>query len=150
MPLKHYRRSYFIDPESFEQAELIVQAQKKMKPALYTLAISVFTRFIHDRDVDVSRGYFKFASIMGYSQADRSPQVHELWEGMAQAYGRDAAASDTIHRVLGTICMICVAKDPRKWVYVEDEDKKQKLSLDKIPDPNQYFIGKYTLPKKKR
>lgn len=150
MPLKHYCRNYFIDPDSFERADIIIQAKKKMKPELYTLALTVFTSFIHDRDEDVSRGYFKFASIMGYTRADRSPLVHELWEGMANTYGRDEAADDMIHRILGTICMICVAKDPRKWVYVEDEDKQKKISLDKVPDPNQYFIGNYKLPKKKR
>ena len=147
MPLKHYKRQFFIDPEKFEEANLIKVAKKKMGSELYELAEKIFTKYIQERDVDKSAGYFKFAFIMGTTNAQRSEEVRKLWEGMSKKYGRDEASDDSIHRILGTICMICVAKDPRKWVYVEDEDKRYKLSMDKVPDPNQYFIGDYKIPK---
>ena len=150
MPLRHYRRAFFIDPDKFEHSDLLISARQKMGSDLYDLAFHVFTTFIAHQDAERSAGFFKFAFIVGEQSAQHFPDVKALWNGMLHAYGRGDAADDAIHRILGTICMICVARDPRRWVYVEDEDKHQKLACDKIPEPNQYFIGQYRMPRKRR
>ena len=147
MPLKHYSRRFFVDPDKFEESEFIRVAKKKMGKELYDLAVSVFSEFIRNQDKDKSGGYFIFASIMGIHNYQKCLAIRQLWNGMTEKYGNTEEADDTIHRVLGTICMICVARDPRRWIYVEDEDKRLKLSLDKVPEPNKYFIGDYKVPK---
>ena len=150
MPLRHYQKAFFVDPSSFEESEFVRIAKKKMGEKLYNMAVRVFSDFIATREEEKSKGYFVFASIVGHNGSASKHDVDYLWQRMIEIYGKDEAADDTIHRVLGTICMICVAKDKRKWVYVEDADKNLKLSKDKIPDPNQYFIGDYKIPKPKR
>lgn len=150
MPLKNSQRSYFIDAESFENSEFVRVAKKKIGIKLYDMAIRVFSEFIASRDESKSKGYFVFAAIVGRNGQASKHDVDYLWQRMIEIYGKDEVADDTIHRVLGTICMICVARDPRKWVYVEDADKSSKLAKDKIPDPNQYFISDYKLPKPKK
>lgn len=150
MPLRHYQKAYFVDPDAFENSEFLKVARKKMGQPLYDKAVQIFSDFIATRDKDKSGGYFIFASVVGNHGGAPKEDIDSLWSQMIDKYGKSEEADDTIHRVLGTICMVCVARDPRKWVYVEDADKQSKLSNDKIPEPNKYFIGDYSMPKKRR
>ncbi len=148
MPLRHSERTFFIDPELLEKSDFIITAQKKMSMPTYDMAVRIFTEFISSREESKSGGYFQFAHIVGHSGQATKKDVDHLWERMMDIYGSDAAGEDAIHRILGTICMACVAKDPRPWVYVEDMDKQDKLSKREIPAANQYFIGNYKIPVK--
>jgi hypothetical protein len=120
MPLKHATRTFFIEPDVIEGVNLMSSAKKKMGLSTYNMAIRIFTDFVKTRDVNKSGGYFEFAHIIGHSGQASKKDADHLWNRMLDIYGRDEAGDDIVHRILGTICMIAVAKDPRTWVYVED------------------------------
>ena len=48
--------------------------------------------------------------------------------------------------MLGTVCMMCVIRDPRPWVYRDDMERQEKLDNNEIPDANEYWIGSYEIP----
>jgi hypothetical protein len=140
MSLKHFIKGFEIDADSLENSDLIIQAQKVMGKRLYTMANRVFREYTESRDEAVSGGYFKFAMVLGDSAFSSKHDVDYLWERMGQLYGTNKASSDFIKRVLGTICMLAVARDPRPWAYKDDPDKKKKVADDEIPDATEYFI----------
>lgn len=150
MPLKNATKPFFISSDVLEESEFIRVAKKKMGIKLYDMAIRVFTEYISQKDETKSGGYFQFAHIVGHAGQAPKKDVDYLWDRMIEVYGDDEAGEDTIHRVLGTICMICVTKDPRTWVYVEDMEKRDKLLKREIPNANEYFIGSYTVKQQKK
>jgi len=146
MPLKHFYRTYFVEASSLEDAGILQKARKRMGMKLYNMAIRVFTEFITNQDENKSGGYFHFGIALGESAKSPKKDVDYLWRRMIELYGDGDEANDTIRRVLGTICMMCVAKDSRTWCFKDDMDKKEKLEHNEIPDANEYFIGNYEMP----
>jgi hypothetical protein len=139
MSLKHFQKTYSISPKTLEDA--LENERKRMGEKLFGMAVRVFTEYISTRKEENSGGYFQFAFIMGRMGQAPKKDVDYLWKRMIDIYGTGDIAGDTIHKVLGTICMMCVAKDPRNWVFVEDPEKKEKLDRDEIPSANEYFIA---------
>lgn len=135
--LKHFQKKFNIDAESLESSQLIVKAKRNMGSKLYGMAIRVFTEYVESRDISDSGGYFKFAMAMNDSTKRDSDY---LWDRMIQIYGVGKQSEDYIKRILGTICMICVAKEGRRWLYKDDPDKKQKLEIGEIPTATEYFL----------
>lgn len=146
MPLRHFYKPFFINPDDIENSHFIIHNRKKIGEKLYGMAKRVFTEFISSRDENYSGGYFHFGMILGNAGLASKKDVDYLWHRMKEIYGDTDLANDMINKILGTICMICVANDYRTWVYKDDMERKEKLANNEIPDANEYFIAKYEIP----
>ena len=142
MSLKHFNRSFKIDPIGLDESDILSKAKKEMGKPLYGMANRVFSEFVQRQDESISAGYFKFAFIIGDSGQAPKKDVDYLWQRMEEIYGTSDRSYDFIKRVLGTICMKCVAEDKRQWVYRDDMDKKKKLASGDIPDATEYWVVK--------
>lgn len=140
MPLKNFQKTFSISPDKLEKSDFIKNAQKKMGMSTYNKAKRIFTEYISSRNIVNSGGYFQFAFIIGESGQAPKKDVDSLWERMENIYGTDKIGYETIKRVLGTICMICVANDSRCWFYKEDMEKREKKMHDEKPDANEYWM----------
>jgi hypothetical protein len=145
MPLKHFYKSFYIEPKTIENSEFLIHNRNKMGEKLYGMAKRVFTQYITEQDENYSGGYFHFGMILGNSGQASKRDVDYLWRRMKEVFGESDESYDIINRVLGTICMMCVASDSRPWVYRDDMDRQEKLDNNEIPDANEYFIGNYKI-----
>lgn len=136
--LRHFQRSKKIDSDSLENSKLLTQAKKPMGAKLYNRIMKYFTKYVADRDIEVSGGYFKFAMVIG-NKVENQKEADYIWNEMLLIFGDDSESVNHIKRVLGTMLMLSVVNDDRKWCYKDDPDKKLKVKADEIPDPTEYF-----------
>lgn len=118
------------------------------------MIVRIFTEYVASQDENDSGGWFIFAKVQGDSPKRdidymwrRLEEVYHITEELPEAMQEDRW--NVITRSLGTICMMCVARDPRPWVYIYDIDHKIKVENGEIPEANRYFIGDYILPEEK-
>lgn len=146
MPLRHFYKTFFVEASALETSDLLQKSKQKMGSKLFNMAVRIFTEYVSSRTREKSGGYFHFGMILGDSGQASKKDVDYLWSRMYEIYGKRPDSHDLINRILGTICMMCVAGDPRKWAYKDDMDKQEKLYNNEIPDANEYFISDYDLP----
>jgi hypothetical protein len=137
--LRHFYKKFKVDPDDLEDSDLMVQARSKMGEKLYGMAVRVLTEFVEKQERAIGAGYFQYAFIMGHSGKAPKGDVDYLWKRMIEKYGDD---DKPINMILGTLCMIVVARDDRGWVYKDDLDKKAKKDVGQVPDANEYWIVK--------
>jgi len=138
--LRHFQRRFQVCPVSLGESDLLNKAKKEMGVKLYNMAVRVFTEYVGSIDESVSAGYFKFAFVIGESGQAPKKDVDYLWNRMVEVYGDEKRSVDHIKRVLGTICMMVVADDPRNWVYRDDMDKKFKIAQGQVPEATEYWV----------
>ena len=142
--LKHFMKRFTVEASSLEVSDLLTKAKFKMGLKLYGMAERVFKEYVETRDESLSQGYFKFAMILGDSGFASKGDVDYLWKRMHEIYAQPGVkakdSEDYVKRVLGTICMLSVAKDGRAWLFKDDPEKKKKLADDEIPDATEYFL----------
>lgn len=139
--LKEFTKTYPIDATSMEKSGLVLKAKKDMGTKLFNMSKRVFKEFIQTKDRSLSGGYFKFAFVVGDSGQAPKKDVDYLWNRMVEIYGDSQESVNHIKRVLGTVCMICVAGDSRSWFCRIDPEKKEKLAVGQIPEATEYWMN---------
>ena len=138
--LKRFDRNFVICPHELENSDIIINAKHKMGTRLYNMANRVFREYIEKQDKNISGGYFRFAFVVGESGQAPKKDVDYLWNRMVQVYGDSESSYAVIKKVLGTICMIQVGYNNRKWLCSIDPEKRVKVANNEVPDATAYWM----------
>jgi len=128
-----------IDPEAWRKKEIITSCIKKVGTRSFKMLERVFRQYVSGRDQSKGGGFFRLSMIIGFDAEVCVKDVKNIWNRMISLYGEDDLGVQAINKTLGTLLMIIIAEDDKRWVWEPDPDKTIRILMGEKPDGNYYY-----------
>ena len=130
----------YVKPSSLWKSDIISKALRILGERTFNSMKKRGDDYIREKARNaIERGEGSF-HVFGMAYGDNGKMNHGdhsyVWEKAREVY----PDPDIVKRFLGTLQMLSFAESEYNWVYLVDDEKKEKLSNNELPMATRYFL----------